>query len=78
MRRIIDISDNTEVRQTAIGVLLSWEPDEGFWQQMAALTWREKSKSMVAFISSTIHGVANFDNPKFTQQYVFIIHLIKI
>ena len=73
MERVMDISDATELRQAAVGVLISWQPDEGFWQQMAVLTWREPSRQMSAFIASTIYGVSQFNNPRFIQQYVYVL-----
>ena len=59
---IANVEDYEEVRQAAVGVVLSYHPNAGWWNQIAAQTWTEPSRHVAAFLYSTISSVANFEN----------------
>lgn len=58
MKIVDNLGENPEVRQRAIKVMLTWQPDSSWWNRLAALTWHEPSRQMQSFISSTIHNAA--------------------
>lgn len=62
MKIVDNVGEHPEVRQRAIKVLLSWQPDASWWQRLAALTWHEPSRQMQAFITSTIHTATHYDS----------------
>ena len=58
MKIIENIEENPQVRQKAINILLSWQPESSWWNRLSALTWLEPSPEMKVFISTTIHNAA--------------------
>lgn len=62
MPLVDNIGEDSEVRQRAIKVMLSWSPDASWWQRLAAMTWHEPSRQMQSFISSTIYSTGKLEN----------------
>lgn len=60
--------ENPEIRQIAFLVLTTWHPDAGWWHRMASSTWREPSRNMASFISSTISSFAKFNDHHLLRQ----------
>ena len=51
-------NESYEVRAHAFFVVLSWEPAQAFFQQVATTTWREPSNQVAALITHTLQTLA--------------------
>ena len=68
MPLVDDISENVVVRQAAVAVLVTWRPSSGWYQRLAANTWREPFHQMASFMTSVIESVSRSTDQHYHTQ----------